>query len=332
LLRSLAAVWTLAADAEVSVEIDPRTATAEHLEVMLAHGFNRFSLGVQDFDARVLELIGRRQGEDTTLKLVEALRARGENAVNFDLIYGLPGQTEETMARTAGKVVALAPSRIALFSYAHVPWMRPHQKVLEKHHLPTPDEKLTLFGVAWDVFVAAGYVPVGMDHFAKPDDELSRALGNRTLHRNFMGYTTRRGLDLVAFGASAISAVGRTYAQNTKDLAAYGDAVRAARPAFERGYILSDDDARRRELIIDLFCNFELDGAAFGKKWRLDFEEAFAAELAALAPMQADGIVEVAGPHIRVTPLGRAFIRNVCMTFDRYLETDPTERRYSQTV
>ena len=332
LMRNLKAVWNVAPDAEVSVEIDPRTVLPEHVDVWLEHGFNRFSLGVQDFDGQVLEAVHRRQSLDQTLDLVRRLRAAGRTAVNFDLIYGLPGQTTETMTRTARRTAEIGPARIALYSYAHVPWMKSHQKLLERHPLPEGDAKLALFGAAWDVFVEAGYVPVEMDHFARPDDELALALSERTLHRNFMGYTTRRGLDLVGFGVSSISSVARTYAQNVKDFDAYHSALREKRLPLERGFLLSEDDAMRRDLIIDLFCNFHLDGTAFGARWGIDFTQTFAGELERLKPMEEDGLVQWDGSVLAVTPLGRAFIRNVCMVFDRYLEADPERRRYSKTV
>ncbi len=325
-------IWHFGEGAEISVEIDPRTVTEEHVDVLVQQGFNRFSMGVQDFDPRVLDIIHRKQSLEHTQALVTALRSRGRQAVNFDLIYGLPGQTPETMQATAEQTVQLSPSRIALYSYAHVPWMKSNQKVLEKHPIPGPDEKLALFGIAYDIFTQAGYIPVGMDHFARPEDELCLALAKGSLHRNFMGYTTRRGLDLAGFGVSAISSVSRTYAQNSKNFEGYHKAMQKGRPAFERGYLLSEQDDLRRELIIDLFCNFELDGHAFGQRWGIDFNQAFADELERLVPMQQDGLLTLDGERIQVSPLGRAFIRNICMVFDAYLEQDLTQRRYSQTV
>lgn len=332
LMRDFREVYTIAADAELSIEMDPRSIRPGHLDVLLSHGFNRFSLGVQDFDPNVLNIIRREQSMEMVFDLVGQLRARGQEAINFDLIYGLPGQTPQTMRATVEQVTRISPSRIALFSYAHVPWMKGHQKILERHQLPNPEEKLALFGLAWDILTDAGYVPIGMDHFARPDDELARALDEGTLHRNFMGYTTRRGLDLVAFGVSGISAVADTYAQNVKELPAYAAAMREGRTAFERGYILSHDDRIRRSLIIDLFCNFQLDGEALARRWQIDFGQYFAQELDALAPFCEDGLLEIDGCRLRVTPLGRIFVRNVCMVFDRYLENDPALRRYSQTV
>ncbi|RJO63850.1 MAG: oxygen-independent coproporphyrinogen III oxidase [Myxococcales bacterium] len=331
-LERLWAVWRFEDGAERSIELDPRSVSEEHIALLARYGFNRFSLGVQDFNPEVQRIINRVQPYERVAEVVEALHKAGRTAINFDLIYGLPGQTPDSIAETARRAITLAPTRIALFGYAHVPWMQMHQKALERYGLPDPPAKLALFGAAYDVFVEAGFVPVGMDHFARPDDELVKALAARSLHRNFMGYTTRRGLDLIAFGASGISAVSATYAQNLKELRAYAEAIAADRLPIERGYLLSDEDRLRRELIIDLFCNFHLDGAAFGAKWGVDFAAHFADELGRLAPLVGDGIVELDGATIRVTPFGRAFIRNVCMTFDQYLEADADKRRYSQTV
>ncbi len=332
LMQALRSVWSIAKDAEISVEIDPRTVVDEHVDVWAAHGFNRFSLGVQDFDPGVLSGVHRAQSLEQTRRLVERLRGVGKTAINFDLIYGLPGQTLDAVRHTVETTVEIAPSRIAYYSYAHVPWMKQHQKVLEKLGIPGPEEKLSFFGLAYDKLTEAGYVPVGMDHFARPEDELTQALQKRELHRNFMGYTTRRGLDQIAFGVSGISAVNRTYAQNTKDFERFHESARAGVPSWERGFLLSEEDALRRELIIDLFCNFHLDIAVFERTWKLDFHRHFREELEALQDMETDGIVRVDERAIEVTPLGRAFVRNVCMAFDRYLESDLGARRYSQTV
>lgn len=332
LLTKLAGLYTLCPTAERSIEIDPRRVSEEQIEVWLKHGFNRFSLGVQDLDEGVQKILHREQSYEKTLAVVTALRARGQEAINFDLIYGLPGQSRQTIEATMRRVATLNPSRIALYSYAQVPWIQRHQKALERYPTPGPEEKLALFGVAFEVLTEAGYVPIGMDHFARNDDELVVAQRAKSLHRNFMGYTTRRGLDQVAFGVSGISHVARSYHQNTKSFAEYREALAAGRLPTERGFLLSADDDLRHELIIDLFCNFELDGLALGARRGIDFEAYFAPELAALRPFVEDGLVTIKGATIAITPLGRAFVRNVCMVFDRYLESDLRERRYSQTV
>lgn len=332
MLTKFEAHFSFAPDAEKSIEIDPRTILPEHQDVLFEHGFNRFSLGVQDLDETVQKAIGREQPEEKIASLVEAFKTAGREAINFDLIYGLAGQTKESFARTAKRVAEYAPSRIACYSYAHVPWMKGHQKVLEKYKLPGAEEKLAIFGAAFRQFEQAGYIPIGMDHFAKESDSLAIALKERTLHRNFMGYTTNRGLDLIAFGVSAISSVNNTYAQNTKDFQTYHEALAKKSPAFERGYLLSEEDSLRRELIIDLFCNFHLDILSFEKTWGIDFKAHFKEELLQLTPFIEDKLVTFDDEAIKVTALGRVFIRNLCMLFDAYLEQDPALRRYSKTV
>lgn len=332
LFKEFFSVWTRDENAELSVELDPRTMSEEKLLAFLEHGFNRFSMGVQDFDEQVLNAIHRHQSLEQTVALVEILRKHGISAYNFDLIYGLPAQTVESMHKTIETVIKYRPSRIALYSYAHVPWMKSHQKLLEKHHLPTPDEKMAIFGMAYEQLTKNGYVHIGMDHFALPSDELAISLEQKTLHRNFMGYTTRRGLDLLAFGSSSISSVGGAYAQNVKEEKTYREKIATEKFAIERGYILSQEDVMRRELIIDLFCNFYLDTELFEKKWQIDFAKHFAPELEQLQNLQQDGLLRLDSQKIEVSEMGRALIRNVCVVFDQYMEKDPSKRTYSQAV
>jgi oxygen-independent coproporphyrinogen-3 oxidase len=331
-LAALRRTWRVADDAELSVEVDPRTATAEKLARFAAHGCNRFSLGVQDLDDAIIAPLRPGAGEAAVRRAVETLRGLGVAEINFDLIYGLPGQTPETMVRGAHKLAALAPSRVALYSYAHVPWLHPHQEALAARGLPGGEEKLRLFLSAMDELHAAGYVSIGMDHFARPEDPLARAAASGTLHRNFMGYTTQRGLDLVAFGASGISAVGPVYSQNAKDAAAYRAAVAAGGLPAQRGYFLTPDDEIRRELLLDVFCNFRTDLAALGRRFGIDPGSYFAEDLARLAPMIADGIVAADAARVAVTPRGRFFVRNVCMAFDRHLGAAAGDNLYSRTV
>jgi oxygen-independent coproporphyrinogen-3 oxidase len=332
LLSRLERTWQVEAGAERSVEIDPRTATPAKLDVFLDHGFNRFSLGVQDFAPEVLATIRRGQDLMRVEEVVSHLRLRGCQAINFDLIYGLPGQDLSSAAETARQVVRLRPSRVALYSYAHVPWLHPNQKLLERLGLPEPDLKMSLFLVMLDLLQEAGYVPVGMDHFALPDDSLARALESRSLRRNFMGYTTGRGSDLVAFGASAISSVGASYSQDRKGIDAYLEGIEAGRLPVERGFLLDRADEIRRELIIDLFCNFSVDLAALGARFGIDPAQFFADDLARLQPLAEDGLVTADARAVTVSETGRYFIRNVCMAFDRYLERDSSARMYSRTV
>ncbi|HUU02128.1 MAG TPA: oxygen-independent coproporphyrinogen III oxidase [Myxococcota bacterium] len=332
LLSALRSVWTIAPEAELSVEINPRTATPGKLDVFLSHGFNRFSLGIQDFTPSVLEIVKRDQGLMEVDGVVSQLRSAGVQSINFDLIYGLPGQSQDSCLATAEKVIALAPSRIALYSYAHVPWIHAHQKALERIGLPEPEVKASLFLSMMDRLMAAGYLPIGMDHLALPDDPLAKALGERTLRRNFMGYTAGRGLDLLAFGASAISSIGTAYSQDEKGLSEYAAGIEAGNLPIARGFLLERDDEIRRELILDLFCNFHADLDSLSGLFEIRAAEYLAQDLERLAELSADGLVNWDEHSINVTDSGRFFIRNICMNFDRYLEHDPGKRVYSRTI
>ncbi len=332
MLSGLRGRFSIAADAELSAELDPRTVTAGQLDLLLGHGFRRLSLGVQDFDPRVLGFIRRATDGLAVEAVVAHARSRGCEEINFDLIYGLPGQNERTAAETARRTLALGPTRIALYNYAHVPWMKPHQKALEKYGLPDAALKAAIQGTTAEILIRGGYLPIGMDHFARPEDRLARALEQGTLTRNFMGYTTGRGYDLVALGASGISAVGSTYAQDDRTLKGWREAVRAGRSAVVRGFLLSREDEARRDLILDLFCNFKVDLAALSGRWGMDMAACVGEDLDRLAPMVDDGLIRMEGDLVEVTWAGRPFIRNVCMGFDRYLESDPARRRYSRTL
>lgn len=308
--------------AEVSVEVDPRITTPEHLATLRRRGFNRVSMGVQDFDPEVQELVNRIQPFEETRALVEAARGLGYVSVNLDLIYGLPGQRRAGFEASVERILSLRPDRVAMYSYAHVPWLKRPQRVLAAH-LPEGTEKFAIFVSGIERFVDAGYVYIGMDHFALPHDEIVKAQDERTLHRNFQGYTTHAGCDLYGLGISAISEIDDTYVQNTKDYAEYHAASVDGRPPVIRGHRLAGEDALRRAVITNLLCHTvvkkrEIE-AAFGLR---SFDETFASEVARLDEMVADGLVEPAsngGDEIRVTALGRIFIRNVAMPFDEYL-------------
>ncbi|MFH1809813.1 MAG: oxygen-independent coproporphyrinogen III oxidase [Pseudomonadota bacterium] len=332
LLDALEAQWSVAEGAELSAEIDPRQSTPEKLDAFLRHGFNRFSLGIQDFNHEVIDRVRRGTDEMKVEEVVEHLRGRGCQEINFDFIYGLPGQSVDTARATARQAVAFGPTRIALYSYAHVPWLYKHQEALARAGLPEPDLKASIFLAMTDVFSEAGYISIGMDHFALPQDRLAKAAVSRTLRRNFMGYTTGRGLDILGFGASAISSVGRCYAQNIKDIDSYRSSLLTGQRPLERGYLLDTDDLIRRELLLELFCNFHVDLRALETQFGIDAQTYFAQDLRKLDALAQDGLVTWNRDAIDVTELGRLFVRNVCMTFDRHLENDPGRRMYSKTV
>ncbi len=332
LLNALTSTWSVDRGAELSVEVDPRTATLNKLDVFLDHGFNRFSLGVEDFAAPVLQAVNRDQELIQVEEVVRYLRSRGCQAINFDLIYGLPRQTLESAEQTTRRTLALRPSRIALYSYAHVPWIHPHQRVLEKRALPDAEMKSRIFMRMSESFLEAGYLQVGMDHFALPGDELVTALEQRTLRRTFMGYTTGRGLDVVGLGLSAISGVGSTYSQNAKGMDSYLEQVTAGRLPVERGYLLDRDDEIRRELLLELFCTFHADLEALSRRFGIEAADYFAEDFQRLAPLGDDGLVAWDSEAIRVSEAGQFFIRNICMVFDRHLESGAARQTYSRTV
>lgn len=324
--------YTFAPEAEIAVELDPRTVTEEHLQMLDAAGFNRYSLGVQDFNPDVQAVINRHQSIEQTVFTITRLRELGRDAINLDLIYGLPEQTLASFRDTLDVVLDLRPSRLALYSYAHVPWKSPAQRRFgELPRLEGP-AKFELFLHAWERFLDAGYVAIGFDHFARPDDELVQAQTDRSLHRNFMGYTTRRGTDVFAHGVSAISDIGSAYAQNVKKLPDYYGAIERDTLPVHRGIRLTDEDRLRRELILDLTCNFALDIPAFEAAWEIDFAEHFAPEIALLQPLIEEGLVSIDTQEIIISPVGRFFVRNICMAIDEYLPRQTREGQFSRTL
>jgi len=332
LVGHLRGAFRFAPDAEVSIEVDPRKVDAATIAFLGSLGFNRISVGVQDFDPAVQKAVNRVQSEEETRTVIEAARANGFVSVNTDLIYGLPMQTVAGFSSTLDRVIALSPDRIALYSYAHVPHLFKPQRRIQLDDLPPPADKLAILALAIEKLGAAGYVYIGMDHFARPGDELARAQVGRKLHRNFQGYSTKPDCDLLAFGISAIGKVGRTYVQNVRTLDEYYDRLDArALPAF-RGYLLTDDDLVRRDAIGRLMCDFDLPIPEFEKQHGVVFHRAFAAELLALAPLAADGLVEVTPTLIRVTARGRLLVRTVAMVFDRHLREARAAARYSKVI
>lgn len=317
------------AQGEYSIEVDPRTVSVERVHSLRRQGFNRISLGVQDFDADVQKAVNRIQPEEETRAIIQAARDAGFRSVSIDLIYGLPKQTPATMEATLDKVIAASPDRIAVYHYAHMPQLfKPQRRILDAE-MPDSDTKLRMLQLCIERLTAAGYVYIGMDHFAKPGDDLAVAQRQGRLHRNFQGYSTHADADLVSCGVSAISAVGPTYSQNAKTLDAYYDALDRNELPVARGVRLSMDDVLRRTVIQTLMCQFELSIPALEQAFPIVFAKYFERELGQLAELARDGLVEVDANWISVSLKGRLLIRNVCMVFDKYLSG---ASRHSKTV
>jgi oxygen-independent coproporphyrinogen-3 oxidase len=325
--------FSIAPDAEIGIEVDPRVTSRDHLETLRRLGFNRLSMGIQDFEQKVQETIHRVQPFEMTRDLIVAARELGFDSINVDLIYGLPYQTADTFRKTIDQVLTLAPDRVAMFSYAHVPWLKKQQGSFAVH-LPEGMEKFRIFRAGLEGFLNAGYLYIGMDHFAKPGDELASAQQNRTLHRNFQGYTTKAGADLYGMGVSAISSIAGAYAQNRREVPAYESAVAERGIATMRGYRLSEDDRIRRDVIGRLLCHTVIPKEEVEKEFGLRFDDYFSPEVQRLEEFRAEGLVALPPGEIRVTPLGRIFIRNVAMTFDRYLHDQQMDQRplFSKTL
>lgn len=332
LLNQLSRRFPWVPGAEIAIEIDPRQSTAEDVVGLRALGFNRLSMGVQDFDPKVQETIRRVQSFERTRDLVNAARASGFGSVNLDLIYGLPHQTSHTFRHTIDRVLELRPGRIALYSFAYVPWLRKQQRAIDPQWLPSPDEKLAIFCDAREAFLDAGYVPIGMDHFALPDDELALALAGGRLHRNFQGYTAMDAMDVIAFGATGIGDVGGAYVQNAKDLPSYYERIDAGQLATVRGWERDADDEARRFIIQELMCNLELRWDDVRHEFSLGHED-FTTELSELVPLVHEGLVSLDDEGMSVTPLGEYFLRVLAMPFDRHLRERPRSGpAYSRTV
>jgi oxygen-independent coproporphyrinogen III oxidase len=325
--------FSFAPDAEIGLEIDPRVTSREHLETLRRLGFNRLSMGIQDFEPKVQQTIHRVQPYEMTRDLIAAGRELGFSSLNVDLIYGLPHQTAESFRATIAQVLTLAPDRVAMFSYAHVPWLKKQQGAFQTH-LPEGRDKFAIFRAGLESFLDAGYLYIGMDHFALPTDELAVAQQQRTLHRNFQGYTTKAGADLYGMGVSAISSVSGAYAQNSREIPSYQTAAKERGLATMRGYRLSPDDTIRRAVIGRLLCHTVIFKREIEREFGIAFNDYFAAELDRLAEPRDEGLVTLGADEIRVTPLGRIFIRNVAMVFDRYLPDQQTNLRplFSKTL
>lgn len=329
--------WQLMADrfdldGEMSLECDPRAARPEQVFLLREVGFNRISMGVQDFNEEVQVAIGRRQPEKVTRAWVENSRAAGFESINLDLVYGLPHQTPETFGDSLDRVIELDPDRLAVFGYAHVPWSKPHQGIIDTSTLPSGPERFVLYQLAVEKLTAAGYVWIGLDHFARPDDELAVALAERRLHRNFMGYSTRPALDMLAAGNSAIADVCDRFAQTAPLVGPYEETIARGELPIVRGLKLSDDDRMRRAVILHLMCNLELPWHLTQGPFGRSVQDIVPGAMDELAPLVLDGLITLDEEGLKVTELGRWFLRNVAMVFDAHLESGGDTPRYSRTV
>ena len=323
-------------EGEYSIEIDPRTVDPERVRSLRRQGFNRVSLGVQDFDPEVQKAVNRIQPDALTLDAIRAAREAGFRSISIDLIYGLPKQSLKTIAETLVKVVAASPDRISIYNYAHMPQLFKSQRLIVDADLPSEQDKLAMLGLCIERLTAAGYVYIGMDHFAKPGDELAVAQREGQLHRNFQGYSTHADTDMVSCGVSAISAVGNAYCQNEKSLERYYAALDEDHLPLARGIELNADDVIRRDVIGRLMCDFALSVDSVERAHGIDFGVYFSPELERLRDYEADGLVTLAPSGLTVTPAGRLLVRNLCMVFDKYFGTShdiPLQRmRYSKTI
>ncbi|MBB3120697.1 oxygen-independent coproporphyrinogen III oxidase [Pseudoduganella violacea] len=338
LLAGLRARFRFAPDekGEYSIEVDPRTVSALRIHTLRRQGFNRISLGIQDFDPNVQRAVNRVQSERQILHVMRAARSAGFRSISVDLIYGLPLQTVQTMSATLDKVIDANPDRIAVYNYAHLPHLFKSQRLIESSQLPSPEAKLEMLGLCIKKLNEAGYVYIGMDHFAKPEDDLALAQREGRLHRNFQGYSTHANADMVALGVSSISAVGGCYSQNEKTLAAYYNRLDRGELPIARGISLNQEDLLRRDIIGRLMCDFELDFDTVALPEGLSFEQCFASELEQLRQLEEQGLLSVSERSMKVKMRGRLLIRNICMVFDQYLSAvrmeGPAPLRYSTTI
>ncbi|MEI6146659.1 MAG: oxygen-independent coproporphyrinogen III oxidase [Methylococcales bacterium] len=316
---------------EYSIEVDPRETNADTIKQLRELGFNRISIGLQDFDPAVQKAVNRLQSEEQTFSVLESARNEGFRSTNIDLIYGLPLQTVESFAITLDKILAVRPDRFSIFNYAHMPARFKTQRQINDSDMPSADVKLAILQMIGQKLIAAGYVYIGMDHFAKPDDELAIAQREGKLHRNFQGYSTHSDCDLIGFGVTSIGRVGDAYIQNVKDLESYDQLIKQHKLPVFKGVDLNDDDKLRREVISQLICHFDLNFANIELAFKIKFSEYFATELTSLLVMQADGLLTLSSNGIKVLPAGRLLIRNICMIFDSYL-AQKQQQQFSKVI
>jgi oxygen-independent coproporphyrinogen-3 oxidase len=319
-------------DTDYSIELDPRVIAKDGISQLRGLGFNRISIGVQDLDEKVQKAVNRVQSLETTSNVIDDARRHGMRSINIDLIYGLPHQTLESFAATLDRIIDLNPDRIAMYNYAHLPHRFPPQRRIEADDLPDAAEKLAILHSAIDKLCTAGYDYIGMDHFARPDDELAVAQRGGTLHRNFQGYSAHAQCDSIGFGVSAISNVSDNFSQNTTSLDEYHDSLAQQQLPVVRGFQSNEDDLLRREIIQSLVCHFYLDMQRISRRWEIDFSNHFADELKQLRDMEQDGLVKVTDNQLIVREAGRLLVRNLCMIFDRYQREGKSGGSFSRTV
>jgi oxygen-independent coproporphyrinogen-3 oxidase len=324
--------FKLVENGEYSIEIDPRKVSDQTIALLGELGFNRISIGVQDFDPLVQRAVNRIQSEDETLQVIRAARANGFKSVSIDLIYGLPKQNLPGFKVTLDRVIAANPDRISIYNYAHLPTVFKPQRRINEEDLPAPQIKLDILSLAVKTLTDAGYIYIGMDHFAKPDDELAVAQRQGRLHRNFQGYSTHSDCDLIALGVSAIGKIGPTYSQNFRELEDYYDALDRDELPIMRGMELNPDDLVRRAIIQALTCHFEISKESLNAAYLIDFDHYFTTELGELQEYEREGLLKLTPEWVRVTPKGRMLIRNICMVFDKYLRTRQEHARYSKVI
>ncbi|PKL88369.1 MAG: oxygen-independent coproporphyrinogen III oxidase [Ignavibacteriae bacterium HGW-Ignavibacteriae-2] len=319
-------------DSENGCEIDPRELTRDHLVALKEAGFNRISMGVQDFNEKVQKAVNRIQPESITVQAVDWVRELGFNSINLDLMYGLPFQTLSEFEKTVDKIIGISPDRIALFNYAHVPWMKKHMTLIKPEDLPAPEIKLEILKMSVAKLTEAGYTFIGMDHFAKPEDDLSIALNEKRLYRNFQGYSTNAGADLYAMGITSISQFGDVYTQNWKTEKEYYEALDSNIVPISKGYQMTEDDKLRKYVITKVMCDFELDFADVENKFSINFDKYFAWGLSNLPELIDDGLISLENRKLKVHEMGRLLIRNVAMNFDGFIERKEDTAKYSRTV
>ncbi|CDT38433.1 MULTISPECIES: oxygen-independent coproporphyrinogen III oxidase [Vibrio] len=324
--------FNFTADAEISIEVDPREIELDVLDHLRNEGFNRLSIGVQDFNKEVQKLVNREQDEEFIIAMVQRAKELGFRSTNLDLIYGLPKQTQALFAETLKQVLEMKPGRLSVFNYAHMPQLFAAQRKIKDEDLPEAKEKMAILQDTIETLTGAGYQFIGMDHFALPEDELAVAQREGILHRNFQGYTTQGEADLIGFGVSAISMVGDAYAQNQKELKKYYAQVNDLRHALWKGVALDSDDLLRREVIKQLICNFKLDKTMIESEFSVNFNRYFKEDLELLQTFINDDLVEVDDKEIRVTLRGRLLIRNICMCFDKYLRAKARQQQFSRVI